>query len=97
MSSRPFGYQIGELRGRLKDLAEHTASSVPIFSTAEIDHNKESEKLFVESKEMEIYSQTGPTFTEFDRRHHPNIVNGHHFLTSILLPIPITHIVQFEL
>jgi hypothetical protein len=58
---------------------------------------KESEELFVESEEMEIYSQTGPTFPEFDRRYHPNIVSGHHFFTSILIPIPITHTVQFKL
>jgi hypothetical protein len=57
---------------------------------------KKPEELFVESEEMEIYSQTGPTFPKFDRRHHRNIVNGHRFLTPIFLPIPITHIVQFE-
>jgi hypothetical protein len=58
---------------------------------------KESEELFVESEEMEIYFQAGPTPPEFDGRHHPNIVNGHYFLTSLFVPIPITHIVQFEL
>jgi hypothetical protein len=58
---------------------------------------KEVEELFVESEEMKICPQTGPIFPEFDRPHHPNVVNGHHFLTSIFLPIPITHIVQFEL
>jgi hypothetical protein len=58
---------------------------------------KGSEELFVESEEMEIYLQTGSTFPEFDRRDHPNIVNGYHFLTSIFLPIPVIHIVQFEL
>jgi hypothetical protein len=79
----PFGCQIGELRSRLKHLAEHIANSAHIFSTTELDRNKESEELFVESDEMKIYSQTGPTFSEFDARHHPNIVNGHYFLTLI--------------
>jgi hypothetical protein len=57
----------------------------------------ESDELFVKSEEMERYSQSGPIFPEFDRRHHPNIVNGHHFLTSIFLPIPCIQMVQFEL
>jgi hypothetical protein len=49
------GCQIGELRGRFKSLAERIESSAHIFSTAQIDGNKESEELFVESEEMEIY------------------------------------------
>jgi hypothetical protein len=81
----------------LKGLAERIANSAHIFSTAESVVIQESEELFVKSEEMEIYSQTGPTFPEFHCRHHPNIVNGHHFLTSIFLPILIIHIVQFEL
>jgi hypothetical protein len=88
---------LGELRGRLKGRAERTASSEHIFSTVKIDHNKESEELFVESEAMEIYSQTGPTFPEFDRHRHPNIGSRHRFPTLMFLPIPITHIVQFEL
>jgi hypothetical protein len=73
------------LRGRLKTLAECIAISAHNFSTAEIGRNKESEELFVESEEMEIYSQTGPTFTGFDRAHQRNIANGYHFLTSTFL------------
>jgi hypothetical protein len=87
MSNRPCGCQIGELRGRLKDLAESIASSAHIFSTAEIDRNKEFEKLLVESEEMEIYSQTGPTLPELGRR-HPNsetdITFSHQFFCQCL-------------
>jgi hypothetical protein len=97
MSNRPFGRQIGELRDRLEGIAECIASSRISFQRQKSIIIKQSEELFVESEEMEIYSQTGPTFPEFDRRHDSTIVNGHHFLTSIFLPIRITHIVQFEL
>jgi hypothetical protein len=86
------------LRGRLKGLAERICElGAYLFNGRKSIVIKEPEELFVESEEMEIYSQTGPTFSEFDRRRRPNIVNEHHFPTSIFLPIPITHIVQFEL